>query len=120
MRTATNDHANVTIVVPAPVEATPAESVQGHTIVKQESEAPEVAAASWPNSKWPPLLNAVMECDEVLTQELLEARADVNCSGALQKTPIYYAIQFNNAELVRRLLQQPGIDIHKQMRSAHK
>ena len=52
------------------------------------------------------------------TKDLLLARANVTFTwnGGNQKTAIYYAIRFRNAELVRLLLQH-GTDVHRQMRS---
>mmetsp|Transcript_34127 Transcript_34127/g.106182 ORF Transcript_34127/g.106182 Transcript_34127/m.106182 type:complete len:385 (-) Transcript_34127:16-1170(-) len=71
------------------------------------------------DGKWPPLLRAVYDGDEQMVKDLLRGGADVNCTmtGAGQKTPIYYAIRFDNAGLVQLLLRQPGVDVHRKMRS---
>ena len=70
---------------------------------------------------WPPFMEAVYQEDVEATKLLLLAKANVNCTwnGGKQKTAIYYAIQFGNAELVSLLLQH-GTDVHRQMRSPKK
>ena len=63
-------------------------------------------------------MEVVYQEDVEATKLLLLAKANVNCTwnGGKQKTAIYYAICFRNAELVRLLLQY-GTDVHRQMRS---
>mmetsp|Transcript_73005 Transcript_73005/g.144702 ORF Transcript_73005/g.144702 Transcript_73005/m.144702 type:complete len:391 (-) Transcript_73005:122-1294(-) len=76
------------------------------------------AAVEGREGKWPPLLRAAYEGDVETARTLLRERADINCTmpGAGQKTPIYYAIRFENPELVRLLLEHPDIDVNRQMR----
>ena len=106
---------------------------KGLDCYRQHGHQPDSDVAgvrSWPphigcwrhhTRSWPPFMEAVYQEDVEATKLLLLAKANVNCTwnGGKQKTAIYYAIQFGNAELVSLLLQH-GTDVHRQMRSPKK
>jgi hypothetical protein len=69
---------------------------------------------------WPPLLLAAYSGDAATTREILDqGDCDVNASavGGGQKTALYYAVQFNNIEVMQLLLEHPDIDPHKEMKT---
>jgi len=77
-----------------------------------------LSAVEGREGKWPPLLRAAYEGDVPTARTLLHEGVNINCTMPVagQKTPIYYAILFENPELVLLLLQHPEIDVNRQMR----
>lgn len=69
---------------------------------------------------WPPLLLAAYSGDAATVREILDqGDCDVNATavGGGQKTALYYAVQFNNIEVIQLLLEHPDIDPHKEMKT---
>ena len=84
---------------------------------------PEERAVKTKRGYWPPLMTAAYNGDVEATQELLQARADVNVTfkrKGQRRTPIFYAIRFGHGDIVHLLLQQPDIDITRKILEAAK
>ena len=59
-----------------------------------------------------PLVMAAVADNAEIVKILLEAGADVNCSGHSQETALYIAVSRGNLEIVKILLDQPEIEVN--------
>lgn len=84
----------------------------------RDDDADDYGQFGQKEGKWSPLLKAAYNGNLARVEEELEMGADVNgvVGGSGGKTAIYYAIRFEHVKVVRRLLQEPDLDVFKEMR----